>query len=162
MYINHNYTLKKSYYNHNFEEKLDFNDKFILIILTIKKSKPEPNIYILLLFQLSTLQLVEYERFDHQVRAKDAVNLLKRFLFRIGNNKEPTLLFVKGSPFTTKLFLLFLYLYKVNGFNYKKKYENPKITLLKRELLLRLQNKSIFELDDFFYNWNSKVLDNNK
>ena len=158
MYINHNYTIKKSYYNHNFEEKVDFNDKFILIILTIKKSKPEPNIYILLLFQLSTFQLAEYERFDHQIRAKDAINFLKRFLFRIGKNKELTLLHVKGSPFTTKLFLFFLYLYKVKGFNYKKKCEDPKITLLKRELLLILQNKSIFELDNFFYNWNSKII----
>jgi len=158
MYTNYNYILKNSYYNPNFEENLDLNDKFILIILTIKKSKPEPNIYILLFFQLSTLQLAEYERFDHRVRAKDAVNFLKRFLFRIGKKQELTILYVKGSPFTTNQFLLLIYLYKVKGFNYKKKYEDSRITLLKKELLLILQNKSIYELDHFFNNWNSKVI----
>src|SRR5208337_4244170 len=153
MYTNSNHTLKKSDYNQNFDEKLDFNDKFILIILTIKKSNPEPNIYILLLFQLPTFQLAEYERFDHQVRAKDAVDFLKRFLFRRGSKKELTLLFVKGSPFTTNYFIFFLYLYKIKGFYYKKNSENPKITLLKKELLLRLQDQSIYKLEDFFYNW---------
>lgn len=156
MNTNYNYTLKTSYYY--FEEGLDLNDKFILMILTIKKSKPEPNIYILLLFQLSTLQLAGYERFDHQVRAKNAVEFLERFLFKTGKKEGITILYVKGSPFTTNIFLFCLYFYKVKGFHYKKNSEDPKITLLKKELLLRLQRKSIYELDNFFYNWNSKVV----